>query len=316
MPFVKLDTTILRSTIWFDREAREIFITALLLAEPRTVSESVAQLEADSLEETGWRVPPGSYGFVESSGPGLANLAGVEWARALAALKRLGSPEPESRSQEFEGRRLVRVNGGYIALNFTKYREKDHTATERSKRYRDNKKKARHAVASQGNAVASRDVYVASHTRDLPLSGSPQGSSDLDPDLSDPLLAKDLTGSARVSEPSGTIPAVWHDLKDWEPPSWFEAELFAAGVPVPFALEKLRELKARRIGGEAGVIDRDDYVRSQFPRWKRWYDRDMAQGRAQSGRSGAPRASAADERLQRQADRITQLRAKEALEDQ
>ena len=230
------------------------------------------------------------------------------------ALKRLGSPEPESRSQEFDGRRLVRVNGGYIALNFTKYREKDHTATERSQRYRDKKKRARHAVASQSNTVASRDVYVTSHTRGLPLSGSPQDPSDPDPDHSDPLLAKDLTGSARVSdEPSGTIPAVWHSLKDWPLPSWWEAELFAAGVPVAYALEKLNELRARRIGGEAGVIDRGDYVRSQIPRWKRWYDRDSLE--ASQARSRGAKGSAADERLQRQADRITQLRAEEALED-
>ena len=55
----------------------------------------------------------------------------------MKALERLGEPEQDSRTPDFEGRRLVRVDGGYLALNFAKYREKDHTASERSRRYRE-----------------------------------------------------------------------------------------------------------------------------------------------------------------------------------
>src|SRR3990167_930952 len=40
MPFVKLDCGILDSTLWFDRDARDVFLTALLMAVPYEVRES------------------------------------------------------------------------------------------------------------------------------------------------------------------------------------------------------------------------------------------------------------------------------------
>ena len=142
--YVKLDTAFLASTTWIDRDARDIMLTAMLMAEIHEVTAPVPQLEVDSLEPTGWAVQPGWYGFVRAAGTALAYRAGVPWpAEGVAALQRLGAPEPESRSQEHDGRRLVRVNGGYILLNYVKYREKDHTTAERSKRYRDKQRAER-----------------------------------------------------------------------------------------------------------------------------------------------------------------------------
>jgi hypothetical protein len=138
--FVKLHSSILRSTIWFARPDREVFITALLMAEPREITDPTPQLMTRTLDPTGWVVPPGWYGFCETSGPGILRLAGVDVDDVgFAALERLGSPEPESRSQAFDGRRLVRVDGGWIALNYDKYREKDVTSAERAARYRARK---------------------------------------------------------------------------------------------------------------------------------------------------------------------------------
>ncbi len=142
MSFVKLDCAILQSSIWWEKSQRDVFITALLLAEPCEVKEPTSQLEVNSLKETGWKVPPGWYGKAPSAGTGIVHLSMVGKKDGLDALVALGSPDPESKSQKFEGRRLVRVNGGYIVLNFAAYREKDHTAAERSKRWRDRKKLA------------------------------------------------------------------------------------------------------------------------------------------------------------------------------
>jgi len=158
MAFVKLDCAILQSTIWFDRVGRDVFLTALLLAEPREVSEPLEQLRVNSLEPTGWVVPPGWYGFVPASGLGIVSTARLEMAEGLAALERLGAPEPESRSQEFEGRRLVRVNGGYLVLNYMRHRDKDHTTAERSKRWRERKKQA---ATDTRDTVATRRVDTA-----------------------------------------------------------------------------------------------------------------------------------------------------------
>ena len=61
----------------------------------------------------------------------------------MQALARMGSPEAESRSRDYDGRRLVRVDGGYIVLNFMKYRDKDFGAAERMRLLRQRKKAAR-----------------------------------------------------------------------------------------------------------------------------------------------------------------------------
>lgn len=128
----------------------EVFLTALLLAEPHELREPAAQICVDSLDLTGWKVPAGWYGFAEASGPGLISVAKVDPAAGIEALKRMGEPEMESRSQDFEGRRLVRINGGYIVLNWQRYRDKDYSSALRQKRYRD-RLRAEEAAAPYGS---------------------------------------------------------------------------------------------------------------------------------------------------------------------
>ena len=140
MAFVKLDTGILDSTLWIERDQREVFITALLMAEPREFSEPIRQIEIGELEYTDFEAPPGWYGFVPAASFGIINRAGVEKDAGLEALRKLGSPEIESRSKEHEGRRMIRMNGGFIILNYMKYRDKDHTAALRQARLRARKK--------------------------------------------------------------------------------------------------------------------------------------------------------------------------------
>lgn len=154
MGFVKLDTGLLTSTLWAHREEREVFITALLMAEPRELHQPAPQLEVDSLRETGFVVPPGWYGFVAAAGPGIVRQAIVKPGPGMAALRALGEPDPESRSKEFEGRRLVRVDGGYILLNYIKYRDRDYTTADRSRRYRERHKGP--VTASRRDAVTPR----------------------------------------------------------------------------------------------------------------------------------------------------------------
>jgi hypothetical protein len=125
--FVKLDTGILNSSLWIERDLRSLFVTALVMAEPFEVTESMPQLNVRSLESTGWTVPAGWYGFVEASGTGIVRRDGMTDIDAgLTVLETLCSPDPDSRSQDFEGRRLARVDGGYIVLNYFKFRERDY----------------------------------------------------------------------------------------------------------------------------------------------------------------------------------------------
>lgn len=164
MAFVKLDEGILNSTLWFDRDLREVFITALLMAgAPREFREPLKQLELVGSKYTGFEAPEGWYGFVAAAGIGILKLAGVEREPGMEALRRLGEPESESRSPDFDGRRMIRVAGGFIILNYMKYRDKDYTAAERQRRLRE-RKRAQEA-RQQSNEPITRDVQ--DDTRDI-----------------------------------------------------------------------------------------------------------------------------------------------------
>lgn len=171
MAFVKLDCGLLDSTLWPDREAREIFITALLMARPKQFVTVQRQLEVRTLKETGFEIPPGGYGFIEAAGSGIIRRAGMELESGLAALERLGSPELESRTPDFEGRRLIRVDGGYVALNYWRYRDKDHTAAERSKRYRQRRAPRNKRQIRNENLAREKRFVDAEGAGDVKIAG-------------------------------------------------------------------------------------------------------------------------------------------------
>jgi hypothetical protein len=107
------------------------------MAVPKEFKTPSPQIAVDSLEHTGWVVPPGKYGFVSAAGPGIVHQALVDRPAGMAALKMLGEPDTESRSQAFDGRRLIRVDHGFIVLNYQRFRDNDGTAAERNARYRE-----------------------------------------------------------------------------------------------------------------------------------------------------------------------------------
>jgi len=137
MPFVKLDCGILRSSLWTDTDARNIFITALLMAEPYELTDPTPTICIDSLDAGDYVIPAGWYGLVKAAGVGILRQAGHDdKPTGIDALKRLSTKEQDSRTQTHDGRRLVRIDGGYIVLNYMLYRERDETGAERMRRYR------------------------------------------------------------------------------------------------------------------------------------------------------------------------------------
>jgi hypothetical protein len=136
------------------------------MAVPHEIKVETPQLEVRSLSDTGFVIPPGWYGMVEAAGVGIVRRAGMELVSGMSALERLGNPEVDSRTPDFGGRRLVRVDGGYIALNFAKYREKDHTSAERSRRYREKKMK-------QGTPTPLLDSLKVGLNAGIPLNQPP-----------------------------------------------------------------------------------------------------------------------------------------------
>lgn len=167
MPFVKLDTGILNSTLWLERECREVFITALLMAVPVEIKEATPTIKIRTTEPDSFAVPPGWYGFVEAAAPGIIHRALVDRDLGLLALEKLATPDGESRSPEFEGRRMVRVAGGYLILNYMKYRDKDHTAADRMRRYRDRKAGRLDPVTRDGDAIHRNVTQAEAESRSI-----------------------------------------------------------------------------------------------------------------------------------------------------
>jgi hypothetical protein len=103
--YTKLSSSILASTIWREcDQTRLVWITMLALA------------DAD--------------GVVEASVPGLADLARVPLEACEAALRAFQAPDPYSRTKDHDGRRVEPVEGGWMLLNYGRFRE----ATDKDKR--------------------------------------------------------------------------------------------------------------------------------------------------------------------------------------
>lgn len=96
MFYTKVFDSLVTSTIWAEsNETRIVWITMLALRNSQNV--------------------------VEASLPGLAHVSRISLEDTQRALERLESPDPHSRSQENEGRRIAKVEGGWLILNGAKY---------------------------------------------------------------------------------------------------------------------------------------------------------------------------------------------------
>lgn len=98
MGYSKLFSEIITSSIWSeDDKTRIVWITMLALKD--------------------------KDGFVPAALPGLANAARVTVDECATAISKLEAPDKYSRTSENEGRRISKVDGGWIVLNHHKYRD-------------------------------------------------------------------------------------------------------------------------------------------------------------------------------------------------
>jgi len=143
MAFTKLFASITDSTIWRESDhTRILWITMLAMAD--------------------------RDGVVSASIPGLADRARIPIEATLIALDKLKAPDEWSRSKENEGRRIADVDGGWILLNYEKYRARataeqtrEKTA-ERVARFRarnaENAKVTGVTKCNAGNAIAEAEA--------------------------------------------------------------------------------------------------------------------------------------------------------------
>ena len=174
MGFVKLDSGILESTLWGEPWSRIVFITSLLMAVPIEIQEPVEGLNLLNAERIGYRVPPGWYGFAASSGVGIVRRSIVPNDLGMEALGRLLMPEAESRTPDHEGRRMARIPGGFLILNFQVYRDRDYTAAARVSRWRKRQKEAKLGNAGTRNITQAEAEAEAEAEMDrsMDVSGS------------------------------------------------------------------------------------------------------------------------------------------------
>jgi len=116
MSFTKLDSGIVDSSLWaYPAEERIVWITLLAKA-----------------DETG---------FVRISFSGLVRAANVSEEATRRAIEKFTAPDNESRTEEYGGRRIERLEGGWIILNYMKYREKTDRDAHREymRKYRESR---------------------------------------------------------------------------------------------------------------------------------------------------------------------------------
>ena len=121
--FAKLASGIVDSTIWMKpHDALRVWIALLAKSD--------------------------SYGIVRIASPALAHQCFVTPERLDAIMHDFCSPDPDSRSPDHDGCRLQRIEGGWLIVNYLKYRDmmqrKAASHAERQAKYRE-KIKARDA---------------------------------------------------------------------------------------------------------------------------------------------------------------------------
>ncbi|MHC4361221.1 MAG: hypothetical protein ACYSTZ_00235 [Planctomycetota bacterium] len=140
MAYAKLFSNIVASSLWSeDDKTRIVFITMLAMAD--------------------WE------GVVEASPAGLAPLARVSLKDCKSALHKLMSPDPESKNPDHEGRRVAKIEGGFLILNYTKFREKRSKEFERGKaRERQRKHRAKKALSHNVTPCHAMSLHTDTDT--------------------------------------------------------------------------------------------------------------------------------------------------------
>lgn len=140
--FTKLFSDILESTVWdLDAETRIVWVTMLAMAD--------------------------AQGRVLAAVPGLAHRARVPREAVERALESFLGPDPDSRTPDMEGRRIVKIDGGWALVNYQKYREKRHEE-DRREYMRDLMRKRRSSVLAEKLTGANMLASVSNVSRRKP----------------------------------------------------------------------------------------------------------------------------------------------------
>lgn len=143
--FTKLFSDIITSSIWSeDDKTRLMWITLLASADPT--------------------------GYVSGSVPGMAAIARMTLQDAEKSIAALCAPDQYSRSKEYDGRRIMETEGGWLILNYLKYRQKrDPERRREQNRLAQQRWRERHCVSKNKPKSARVSLRQKSEDRYNPL---------------------------------------------------------------------------------------------------------------------------------------------------
>jgi len=141
MSYTKLFSSIVTSTIWTeDAKTCKVWVTMLAIAN--------------------------KHGEVQASIPGLAQIAGLPLTDTEAAVEKFLSPDKYSRTPDDQGRRIEKIDGGWLLLNHAKYRamaskdEEKASSAKRQSAFRERQKRNARVTPSNGSVTVSNDTVT------------------------------------------------------------------------------------------------------------------------------------------------------------
>lgn len=238
--YTKLFGTIVTSTVWeLDSDVRVVWITMLAMCD--------------------------QHGEVMASVPGLAKVAGVSREACERALATFMAPDPDSRTTDFEGRRIEKVDGGWLLLNHAKYR-KQMSIEERRLRDAERKRTVRMSADSPHVSASVRTrPHASENVRDVS-----QAEAEAE---ADPKAEKSLESAPRPTDPKPGKPKRVQSriTSDWQPSPDTLAKL--AGEGFTSAHKCLPSFVDYWVGNGKLKADWD----ATFRNWVRNESRDMGQ---------------------------------------
>ena len=186
------------------------------------MADHYVKLWASILDSSVWREPPAhrlvwiamltmadKHGFVGASIDGLARRANVSEQEAESAVASFLAPDPRSRNQENEGRRIQVVPRGWHILNHGYFRDMQDREEQRTyERTRKAEQRARKSQLVPDTQGQGRDS--AGQTPVCPL---PSSDADVDADA-DAVSGRESARGKVASKPDDVTDEVWQEWLD------------------------------------------------------------------------------------------------------
>lgn len=223
-------------------------------------------------------------GYLPGTVPGLAIAANVSLEATRQALEVFLSPDPDSNTQEFEGRRLEKVPHGWRILNFEYWRLlAQHEAEKARKRRWINQKRGKQLQLPLPPEFLPDEPPDAADDASTCVDGSEK--------LDAPKPKPKSLSSEGEDPPTPTIRVrpVVKDLDGWEPSDELRDAARIAGIER--LDDRIASLRSGPIGGQRGVFadEIDNYIRSFFGQWRTWEETDRAKDAQRQAQAASPR---------------------------